>query len=104
MEVNQNYRYDILLSAPIGDKKGVLTINIFQDKLNGDLVLMKHKNHISGTIDQNGKCIISGTIKTLTKIINYNGSGYIDEQVATLILNTSGGNLIISGKAVKEEM
>ena len=102
MEKIKVYRYEIVLSAPIGDKKGFFTVDIIQDKIEGSLIIMSNKNYFCGTIKSNGSCEISGYIKTLTGIVDYHGSGYLDEENLTLVLNTGNRKLIVSGKALSK--
>lgn len=103
MENIKSYQYEIILSAPIGDKKGYLTVNIAQGKLDGNLIVMKNKNYFSGIIKPNGNCEISGSIKTLIGSVDYHGEGYVDEQTAMLILNAGKRKLIISRKLLTKE-
>lgn len=98
MEKIKSRKYNIVLSAPIGDKKGVLNAHIFQDRLEGELIIMKNENYFCGTIQKNGSCEISGHIKTLSGIVDYSGTGYLDSKTVTLVLNTRNRNLIVTGE------
>jgi hypothetical protein len=103
MENIRSFQYEIVLSTSIGDKKGIITINTVQDKLEGNLIIMKHKNYFCGTIKPNGSCEISGSIRTLIGTVDYHGEGYIDQQTVTLILNTGKRKFVVSGKALTKE-
>lgn len=100
----KKYQYEILLSTLIGNKNGILSVAVMQDKLEGSLIIMKNENHFCGTIKPDGSCEISGSIKTLTGSVDYHGDGYIDQQIVTLVLNTGKRKLFVSGKPlIKEE-
>ncbi|MGN0607486.1 MAG: hypothetical protein ACI4JM_13290 [Oscillospiraceae bacterium] len=100
----KRFQYKIVLSTSIGDKNGIMTADIVNDKLEGNLIVMKNENYFCGNIKPNGSCEISGCIKTLIGTVSYNGEGYIDEQSATLVLNTGKRKFVVSGKAlIKEE-
>lgn len=96
------YKYDIVLTAPIGDRKGTLTAEIINSKLEGNLFIMKHDNYFCGTIDNYGRCSISGSIKTLPKIVSYDGSGFMDGENLTLTLNIGSRKLIMTGTHASE--
>ncbi|MGN0632687.1 MAG: hypothetical protein ACI4JW_02350 [Oscillospiraceae bacterium] len=97
MDNIRNFEYEIVLSAPIGNKKGILSVNIARDKLEGDLIIMKNENHFCGSVKPDGSCVISGGIKTLIGAVDYHGEGYIDEQTVTLVLNTGKRKFVVSG-------
>ncbi|MGN0575745.1 MAG: hypothetical protein ACI4J2_06905 [Ruminococcus sp.] len=99
----RNYRYSIVLSTPIGEKKGIMTFDTFHDKIDGSLFIMRNENYFCGIIKSDGKCNISGSIKTLAGNVNYHAEGYIDEYTVTLVLNTGKRKFIISGELLQKE-
>lgn len=96
-------QYEIVLSTPIGDKKGILTVNIVHDRIEGNLIVMKNENYYCGRIKPDGSCEISGRIRTLIGVVDYHGEGYIAEQTVTLVLNTGKRKFVVSGKTLKKE-
>ena len=82
----KKYQYEILLSTLIGNKNGILSVAVMQDKLEGSLIIMKNENHFCGTIKPDGSCEISGSIKTLTGSVDYHGDGYIDQQIGAVFI------------------
>ncbi|MGN1133889.1 MAG: hypothetical protein ACI4RN_05465 [Oscillospiraceae bacterium] len=102
MDSIKRYNYNIIMAAPIGDKKGTLKVEIIDNKLEGSLVIMKNENYFYGSIKSNGSCEVMGDIKTLTGTVEYQGEGYLDMQTVTLVLNAGSNSLIITGKASDE--
>ncbi|MGN1114739.1 MAG: hypothetical protein ACI4RC_06435 [Oscillospiraceae bacterium] len=102
MESTKRYHYDIIMTAPIGDKKGVLKVNIINNKIEGSLAVMKNENYFCGSIKSNGSCEVMGNIKTLTGTVEYHGEGYLDMQTVTLVLNAGNNSLVVTGKAIYE--
>lgn len=101
-ENKQVLRYDVTLAAPIGDKKGELTVNIANDVIEGELLVMNSRNYFCGSIGVDGSCEISGNIKTLNADLEYSGSGYLNAETVTLILNTGNRKLLVTGKRSNE--
>lgn len=101
MNEAKTLRYDIVLAAPIGDKNGELTVSIINDHIEGELIIMHNRNYFCGSIDDEGSCEISGNIKTLNDNVEYSGSGYINGENVTLILNTGNRKLLVTGKKTK---
>ena len=100
--MTKNLKYNCILSAPIGDKKGIFTAKIIDDKIEGNLHIMKYDNYFCGKIDNTGHCSISGNLKTLPKTLSYEASGYMDENVVTLTLDIGKRKLVLTGKKAVE--
>lgn len=94
----EKLRYDIVLSAPIGDKKGTLEAEIDGERLEGRLIIMRNENYFCGTIGENGGCEISGRIKTLTGNVAYIGKGRLGGGSLALVLDTGKRKLVVTGE------
>lgn len=104
MEKAITYQYDIVLNAPIGEKKGVIKAHVFDEKIEGEIMIMRHSNYFSGTISKDGCCEIYGSIKTLLGSISYSGCGTFSHDEINLRLNTENTVMTVCGKrSLKEE-
>ncbi|MGN1482047.1 hypothetical protein [Porcipelethomonas sp.] len=100
MENIKTNKYEIVLSSPIGDKKGMLTTEISGDKINGIINIMKYDNFFSGNVDEEGNCHISGALKTIIRNTEYKATGFLDSDKITLVLETDKRKLILTGTAL----
>lgn len=72
-----NKIYRIVLHTDIGERIGKLKVSVTEGKLKGLLCLLGKETECTGTIDDNGKCTISGTLKTLKNQVSYIATGYL---------------------------
>lgn len=74
----KTYIYSITLDTQMGVKKGTLTryaeVNCGSES--GYIEILREKNPYLAKIESNGKCSISGSLKTLVSNYNYRGDGY----------------------------
>lgn len=70
--------YDIRLSTPIGKRKGIMTVYKEHGRVYGTLNILGHSESFEGCLSSEGSCIITGTVKTLMRTINYIASGFIN--------------------------
>ncbi|MGN1404186.1 MAG: hypothetical protein ACI4XB_07685 [Ruminococcus sp.] len=94
------YQYNIVLSAPIGDKIGTLSAEVQDGNVQGILSVMEHENPFHGTVDAKGNCEISGTLKTLLRSVAYQGTGFLDSKEITLCLEIKKRTLLLTGTAI----
>lgn len=94
----KKYQYRIVLAAPIGDRKGFATVKIFGNQIEGNLAVMNHDNHFCGKRKNDGIFEIAGCIRTLTEIVDYHGSGFLDENGLSFLLETGCQKMILTGK------
>ncbi len=76
--------FDVRLSTTVGKRKGMMTVHKRNGKLNGTLDILGHSESFDGFISDDGSCIITGTVKTLMRTINYIASGFINESELSL--------------------
>ena len=81
--------YDILLSTPLGKKRGELTAKVENGKLVGYLSLLGHTEPIDGSVDENGNCELKGKLITLLNTIPFTADGMIKQD--SLRLRVRGG-------------
>lgn len=97
------YEYEIVLSTPIGDRKGVLSIKIDNDRLEGVLSVLEQNNDVSGRINTEGICFMEGGIKTIVQTIPFQAEGELNDQSIHLVLHTVKDNMMIIGQSKKGE-
>ncbi len=97
-------KYRIQMQTPLGNRSGTLEVQIEKDKIKGHLDVLKHLEPFEGSIDENGRCSISGILVTLMSSIPYTAAGQITPD--SLHLSLKGGrNLFpITGTICQEEM
>ena len=70
--------YDVRLLTPVGKRKGIMTVRKENDRVYGTLDIFSHSESFDGSLSSEGSCIITGTVKTLMRTINYIASGFIN--------------------------
>ena len=95
------YAYDIVLQAPLGDRRGVLELVIQDKKVNGTLDALGYKTICSGVIDSEGNCSLQGSIKTFMSEFDYTGIGYVDNTRVDIKLSNSRNSFRLLGTACK---
>lgn len=76
--------YDVRLSTPVGKRKGIMTVHKENGRVHGTLDILGHNESFDGCVSKEGSCIITGTVKTLMRTINYIASGYINDSSLSL--------------------
>ena len=94
--------YTITLEAPIGMKYGRLSANIADGKLTGCIFVMNAENPFSGAIDSNGRCTITGSLKTLLYQLPFVGSGTLTKDHVVLDIKTEKHLLVLKGEKADE--
>lgn len=82
----------------MGVRKGTLTADIEGGAVRGTLNIMDRENTFEGTVCENGSCRIRGTLQTLLHTLRYEGSGELNEQKASLTLDTGKYRLQLNGE------
>lgn len=93
--------YDILMSTPLGQKKGELKAKIENGKLTGFLSLFGNTELIEGTVDEHGNCSLKGKFITLMKSVDFTADGTIDMDIMRLALKGERGYYEIMGQLRK---
>lgn len=91
--------YEVELKTSLGVKKGSLSLNVADNKLNGILVVLKHAEPFSGVIDNSGNCYISGHIVSLMRIVPFTATGIIAENELKLQLKGERNTFELVGKS-----
>lgn len=76
--------YDVRLSTPVGKRKGIMTVHKEHGRVYGTLDILGHSESFEGCLSSEGSCIITGTVKTLMRTINYIASGFINDSELSL--------------------
>lgn len=82
----REHNYKIFLETPLGSRKGVMHLYIDNAKVNGYLDLLGQRQPISGEINEDGNCSLSGRLKTLVSEFSYKATGYINDVSVDLII------------------
>jgi len=93
-------RYSIVMKTPLGGRQGMMMVFFNGSRINGEMELLQQKVPFEGEICENGRCEISGCLKTLMKTINYKACGTITPK--NLVLNFEGehAKLKIKGESL----
>lgn len=97
----RSQQYSIVMHTPIGGKTGMMTVIFDGSKINGEIELLQQKVPFEGSIYENGKCIISGKIKTLMKTIEYTACGEITLEKLWFNLEGEHTKLKIQGEPMR---
>ncbi|MGN0696668.1 MAG: hypothetical protein ACI4J5_07895 [Oscillospiraceae bacterium] len=93
------YRYNITLHTQIGVKKGTLTRYAEYDSGSecGFIEILGCKNTYTARLLPDGKCSMSGTLKTIVSDFDYRGDGYIYPDKLELTLHGEKTSLLMQG-------
>lgn len=72
-----NKIYRIVLHTDLGERIGKLKVSVTEGKLKGLLCLLSKETECTGTVDANGECKLSGTLKSLKNQVSYIATGYL---------------------------
>ncbi len=95
----KKYTYSIILDTPMGLKKGTL-IRYTEESSNsesGYIEILDEKNPYLANVEPNGKCYISGTLKTLVSSYDFHGDGYIYPHKLEITLYDGKTRLLMQG-------
>lgn len=95
--------YDILLSTPLGKKRGELTAKVENGKLVGYLSLLGHTEPIDGSVDENGNCELKGKLITLLNTIPFTADGTIKRDSLRLRVRGKRGIYEMLGASRRQE-
>ncbi|MBP1560447.1 MAG: hypothetical protein J6C96_04300 [Oscillospiraceae bacterium] len=97
------YKYSITLYTQLGEKSGILTRYAEYDhgSESGFIEILGEKNPYLAKIEPNGKCSMSGTLKTLVSDYKFHGDGYIYPDKLEITLHDGKNNLLMQG-VIKE--
>lgn len=91
--------YDVLVSTPMGDMPGKVTLNIDGAALSGSFAFMGNDNAFSGgTIDENGSVAFRGDLKTPIGKMAYAVTGTLKDGMIDAVAKTKMGDLAIHSK------
>ena len=93
------YIYDIVLQTPLGEKKGIVSLDINNARVCGCLSILGKENAFTGDIDINGRCNLNGYIETIVSTFQYTAEGYINNEIINLTLYGRQEVFHISGTA-----
>ena len=91
--------YDVVISTPMGDMDGKVTLNINGGDLSGTIFFMKNENVFAGgTIDETGNVSFKGDLKTPIGKMPYTITGTFVDGVIDAVAKTKMGDLAIHSK------
>lgn len=98
MKEKVNRIYKIQLQTSVGPRYGFLTCQVRNDRISGELDILKHVEPFFGKIDADGNCEFSGQIITLMWTINYVATGVVTADHINLTLLSEQGKFYITGE------
>lgn len=91
--------YEVIISTPMGDLPGKVTLNIDGTSLSGTISVMKNNNAFTGgSIDADGRVSFSGDLKTPIGKMPYTITGSYKDGVINAVAKTKMGDLEIKSK------
>ena len=97
-------KYQICLSAPLGERSGTMIMCESNGRVDGWLEVMNRKNMFSGTVSADRQIELSGVLQTLISTVRYTATGTISGQRILLNLKTeSGAYYPVSGEELKDD-
>lgn len=78
--------YKIEMQTPMGIKSGTIRVMTENGIVKGYLNVMNHTTPLSGNIDEEGYCKLTGSIVTLMQTVSYEASGKIEEDKISLVI------------------
>lgn len=95
---NMNATYEVIVSSPMGELPGKVSLNIDGTALSGVLFLINNDNPFSGGTIEDGRLAFLGELKTPMGMMPYNVSGTFIDGKIDAVAKTKMGNLIIKSK------
>lgn len=89
--------YDIVMSTPIGKRKGTLILNITGNIFTGIMHILGSNNNIKGSLNNDGTCLFSGSFATRFHSYNYKGDGLIMTDSILLNLVVFNRTYVVTG-------
>lgn len=95
--------YCVCLLTPIGRRAGTLTLRESGGRVEGFLQMMNRETPFSGRLGEDGRLVISGTLRTLLSTVSYTATGAVCGKTIRLNLQTaSGADYSLTGEEAKE--
>ncbi len=94
--------YDVELSTLLGRRCGSLGVSILEGRLFGLLNLMKAENPVQGVVDSEGRCRLTGSIRTRMSAYPFEGEGRLLPECVELMLRCAGITLPMRGTRREE--
>lgn len=95
--------FKVCMQVPLGEREGWLRIRERNGVLSGYLDLLGHSEPLSGEIEPDGQCTISGRIRSLVRAMDYTATGTIWEGRVFLIVHTQKAVFQMTGEEVRDE-
>lgn len=98
----KTYIYNITIDTPLGLRHGRMTRFSDNNTEKGYIEILGKRNKFTAKIESNGKCCISGKLKTLIRDFEFEGNGYIWPDKLNIILYSGKKSYTMNG-VLKEE-
>lgn len=95
--------FKVCMQVPLGEREGWLRIQERSGVLSGYLDLLGHSEPLSGEIEPDGQCTISGRIRSLVRAMDYTATGTIWEGRVLLNVRTQRAAFQMTGEEVRDE-
>lgn len=96
-------QYEVCMQTPLGKKAGTLTAERTGGNLNGWLSILGHCEPFQGTVDDSGRCEISGRFITLMRNVPFTAKGQITASSVKLLVKGARNVFELSGSVNPEK-
>lgn len=95
-------KYQVQMETPLGRRAGMMEVEIENHVVTGYLDVLSHAEPIAGSIQEGGRCCLTGRLITLLNVIPYTATGQITMDSVELLL-TGGRNVFrLTGTPIQE--
>lgn len=95
--------YNISLSTNMGIKKGTMSIEVQNEKIEGILEIMQNENYFFGTFTDRRTFTFEGMLKTFSSFVEYVAQGYISDDELKADIITEKGRYRLHGSKQEEK-
>lgn len=95
--------FKVCMQVPLGEREGWLRIRERNGAVSGTLDLLGRSEPLSGEIEPDGQCTISGRISSLVRAMDYTATGTIWDGQVFLIVHTQKAMFQMTGEEVCDE-
>lgn len=98
------YTYDVVLQTQLGYKPGKMTLTIDKNNICGVITILGYSMPCSGEIDSEEHYSLRGQLKTFMSVIDYSGTGYVDNQSVDFKLSDNKNCFHLFGTVCQSEV
>lgn len=92
-------QYNVVMQTPLGNRRGVMTVQIAGRDVSGTLALFGHSQPFTGSIAADGQCTISGSFVTLLRTVQFSAVGTLTHGSVSLRMQGERNVFLLTGAA-----